>query len=157
MYADAENAKARKRQCGSLKMTKQAWELAKPKLEKRWSPEQVAEWLKKEYPEHAMSAKTIRNYITYHIKGELKRLAVEDLRQRGKKRKKAGSEEKRGKIPEMTLIDERPPEIGTREAGGHWEGDLIIGKGHKSAILVTVERKSRFVQIELPPIEWTQS
>jgi IS30 family transposase len=49
----------------------------------------------------------------------------------------------------MTLIDSRPAEINAREAPGHWEGDLIIGKDHKSAILVTVERKTRFVQMDL--------
>jgi IS30 family transposase len=49
----------------------------------------------------------------------------------------------------MTLIDTRPAEINARSAAGHWKGDLIIGKDHKSAILVTVERKSRFVQMDL--------
>jgi IS30 family transposase len=50
--------------------------------------------------------------------------------------------------------DERPAEVEGREIAGHWEGDCgkncrIIGKRHKSAILVTVERKSRFVQMDL--------
>jgi IS30 family transposase len=54
----------------------------------------------------------------------------------------------------MTLIDSRPAEANVREVPGHWEGDRskicrIIGKNHKSAILVTVERKSRFVQMDL--------
>jgi IS30 family transposase len=48
----------------------------------------------------------------------------------------------------MTLTATRPAEINAWwSASGHREGDLIIGKEHKSAILVTVERKSRFVQI----------
>jgi IS30 family transposase len=49
----------------------------------------------------------------------------------------------------MTRIDSRPAEINAHETPGHWEGDLIIGKDHKSAILVTVERQSRFVQMDL--------
>jgi IS30 family transposase len=49
----------------------------------------------------------------------------------------------------MTRIDIRPAEINAREAPGHWEGDLIIGKDHKLAILVTVERQSRFVQMDV--------
>jgi IS30 family transposase len=49
----------------------------------------------------------------------------------------------------MTLIDERPEESEARSIPGHWEGDLIIGKGHKSALCVIVERKSRFVQLDL--------
>jgi IS30 family transposase len=55
----------------------------------------------------------------------------------------------------MTLIDSRPAEANAREVPGHWEGGRskiyrIIGKNHKSAILVTVERKSQFVQMDLP-------
>jgi IS30 family transposase len=76
----------------------------------------------------------------------LKKLALNDLRLRGKG-SKAG--EGSGKIPEMTRIDSRPVEINAREVPGHWEGDLIIGKDHKSAILVTVECQSRFVQMDV--------
>jgi IS30 family transposase len=50
----------------------------------------------------------------------------------------------------MTLIDTRPAEINAREAPGLRKGDLITGKGHKPAILVTVERKTRFAQMDLP-------
>jgi IS30 family transposase len=72
------------------------------------------------------------------------------LRQKGKKRRKnTGKGETRGKISEMTFIDQRPEEIEGRTVPGHWEGDLIIGKGHKSALCVMVERKSRYVQIDL--------
>ena len=148
--AEANHLNARKRRCPKLKMTSEAWVLIKPKLEQRWSPEQVAQWLEKEYPCYAMSAKTIYNYIHFHMKGELKRIALEDLRQKGKKRRQHTEKgETRGKISEMTLIDRRPAEAAGRVVTGHWEGDLIIGKGHKSALCVIVERKSRFVQIDL--------
>jgi IS30 family transposase len=49
----------------------------------------------------------------------------------------------------MTLIDARPAEINARTAAGHWEGDLIMGKNHKSALCVTAERKTRYIQIDL--------
>jgi IS30 family transposase len=49
----------------------------------------------------------------------------------------------------MTLIDSRPAEINAREVPDTGDGDLIIGKNHKSAILVTVERQSRFVQMDV--------
>jgi IS30 family transposase len=83
------------------------------------------------------------------MKGELKKLALQDFRLRGQGRKPGKGGEQRGNIPEMTLRDSRPAAINAREAPGHWEGDLIIGKCHKSAILVTVERKTRFVQMDL--------
>jgi IS30 family transposase len=59
-----------------------------------------------------MSAKTIYHYIHFDLKGALKKIALEDLRQKGKKRRKnTGKGETRGKISEMTLIDQRPEEI----------------------------------------------
>jgi IS30 family transposase len=149
IIAEARHLEARRNQRPRLKMTDEAWNMVKGRLEKRWSPEEVAHRLKKEYPEYAMSGKTIYTYIFFHMKGELKKLALQDLRLRGKKRKEGGEGEKRGKTPGMTLIDSRPGEINAREVPGHWEGGLIIGKGHKSAILVTVERKTRFVQMDV--------
>jgi IS30 family transposase len=84
------------------------------------------------------------------MKGELKKIALEDLRQQGKKRRKNTEKgETRGKISEMTRIDQRSEEAEGRTVPGHREGDLIICKGHKSALCVIVERKSRFVQIDL--------
>jgi IS30 family transposase len=49
----------------------------------------------------------------------------------------------------MTLIDSRPAETNAREVPGHWEEDPITGKDHKSAILATAGRKTRFVQMDL--------
>jgi IS30 family transposase len=149
ILAEIRHLEARRNQRPCLKITDEAWNKVKPQLEKRWSPEEAAKWLEKEYPCYAVSGKTIYNYIFFHMKGELKKLALQDLRHRGKKRKVGNRAEQRGKIPEMTLIDTRPGKIKAREGGGHWEGDLIIGKDHKSAILVTVERQTRFVQMDL--------
>jgi IS30 family transposase len=149
LMAEMEHLRARKQQSPKLKIDDEVWNLIKPQLEQRWSPEEIAKWLKADYPEHSMSGKTIYNYVQFHMKGELKKLALEDLRQRGKPRKKGNAAEKRGKIPEMTLIDTCPAEINARTVAGHWEGDLIIGKNHKSALCVTVERKTRFIQLDL--------
>ena len=139
----------RKYQCPKLKIDNEAWKLIKPKLETRWSPDQIAQWLKTEYPTYTMSGKTIYNYIHFHMRGELKKLALHDLRQHGKKRKTVNSEERRGKLKDITLIDERPPEVNSRTVPGHWEGDLIIGKNHKSALCVIVERQTRYIQLDL--------
>jgi IS30 family transposase len=146
VVANDKNISARKSQVPQLKMTEAAWKLTEKKLELHWSPEQIEKWLKKEYPIHSMSAKTIYDYIHVHMKGELKKLALKDLRLKGKKRK---SEEKRGKIPDMTLISERPPSVEDRNVVGHWEGDLIMGEGNKSAILVLTERSMRYVTLDL--------
>jgi len=147
--AELDHLQRRRYQSPKLKIDAVRWNLIKPKLEMRWSPDQVAKWLKKEYPHKSMSGKTIYNYVHFHMRGELKKVALKDLRQRGKKRKTSSLGEKRGKLQGMTLIDERPVEVAAREVPGHWEGDLIIGKNHKSAICVIVERKTRFVQLDL--------
>jgi IS30 family transposase len=101
VFGDDKSISARESQVPKLKMSESAWKLVGKKLELHWSPERIERWLWKEYPMHSMSAKTIYDYI------QLKKLALKNLRLNGKKRKSAGSEEKRGKIPNMTLMDER--------------------------------------------------
>jgi IS30 family transposase len=51
----------------------------------------------------------------------------------------------RNYINDALKIGDRPAHIATREEGGHWEGDLIMGKANKSAIVTLVERSSRFL------------
>ena len=133
-----------------LKIDTPTWRVINNHLGLRWSPRQVAEFLRGEGNDDTITPvieKTIYNYIELHMKGELKKLALQDLRQRGKARK--GTPERRGKLPNMTLIDERPKEVDSRTVPGHWEGDLIIGDNHQSALSVVVERSSRFVMIDL--------
>jgi IS30 family transposase len=59
LTGEAARIDGRKRQCPKLKMTDGARRLIKPKLEKRWSPEEIEQWLSQEYPEHSMSGKTL--------------------------------------------------------------------------------------------------
>lgn len=132
-----------------LKVDAPTWRVINNHLGIRWSPRQIAEFLHNEGNDGTIvpvSEKTIYNYIELHMKGELKKLALQELRQHGKARKKNG--ERRGKLPNMTLIDERPKEIDARIIPGHWESDLIIGANHQSALSVIVERKYRFVMID---------
>jgi IS30 family transposase len=78
--------------------------------------------------------------------GELKKELIGYLRQKKRIRKnRKGINDKRGKIPDMISIEERPASVATRSVAGHWEGDLILGKAHQSAIGSIVERKTRTV------------
>jgi len=90
-----------------------------------------------------VSEKTIESFINLHMKGELRKLALPELRQKGEPRQKGP--EPRGKLLHMTLIDERQGEVDSRDVPGHGERDLIIGDQHKSALSVIVERKARYV------------
>jgi transposase, IS30 family len=133
-----------------LKINEATWTVIENHLSIHWSPYQIADFLhtcEKDDRVRPVSEKTIYNYLHFHMKGELQKLALQELRQKGRPRRKKG-EEKRGKLPNMTLIDDRPEEINDRSVPGHWEGDLIIGKDHKSALSVIVERQTRYVLIE---------
>jgi IS30 family transposase len=123
------------------------WRIVKNKLSLRWSPEQIAHWLKVTYPRDTsmqVSHESIYTYIYVLPRGELRKELLLYLRQgsRGRQRRKRDTDE-RGKIPNMISIRERPKEVETRVVPGHWESDLIIGKGHKSAIGTLVERTTR--------------
>ena len=45
----------------------------------------------------------------------------------------------------MVGIHVRPPEATDRQMPGNWEGDLIKGKGNRSAVEVLVDRSTLFV------------
>ena len=121
------------------------------KLEENWSPEQISVMLEREFPgdrEMRVSHETIYQSIYVQGRGALRRELAASLRTGRalrKPRRKAG--ERRGKIPGMVMISERPAEAGDRAVPGHWEGDLIIGAAHQSAIGTLVERASRFVML----------
>jgi Transposase and inactivated derivatives, IS30 family len=119
------------------------------KLKKRWSPEQISIFLKHNFPHNNamnVSHETIYFYIYLHSKSHLKKELIDSLRQKKKTRGPARSKESKDiKIKDRISIDERPQEVIGREIPGHWEGDLIIGKDHKSAIGTLVERSTRAV------------
>lgn len=117
------------------------------KLSIRWSPKQISHWLLKTHQMH-VSHETIYQYIYVQTKGELKKELISYLRQRKPRRQSRKLEtDKRGTIPDMISIHQRPEEVADRAIPGHWEGDLIIGKDHKSAIGTLVERSTRYVII----------
>ncbi len=72
--------------------------------------------------------------------GELHRY----LRCRKKRRKRYGSYTRRGCIPNQVSIEDRPAIVDSRRRVGDWEGDTIIGKGHRGAVVSLVERKTRY-------------
>ena len=93
-----------------------------------------------------VSHETIYTYLYMLPKGELRKELIGYLRQKKKLRKnRKSSTDKRGKIADMISIHERPKEVEDRIIPGHWEGDLVMGKDHKSAIGTMVERTTRTV------------
>ena len=119
-------------------------------LQREWSPREIQERLKKEYPlDMAMriSHEAIYRYIYVLPRRELRRTLIRALRQEHRyrrKRKTGDVNEKRGKIAAMLSIEERPKEVADRSVPGHWEGDLIVGLHRKSALGTLVERTTRY-------------
>ena len=71
------------------------------------------------------------------------------LRCQKKRRKRyTGGRDRRGQIIGRRSISKRPASIETRTQVGHWEGDTLIGKGHKQAIVSLVERKSGYTVLK---------
>lgn len=115
-----------------------------------WSPREIQERLKKEYPldmTMRISHEAIYRFLYVLPRGALRQTLIKALRQEHKyrrKRKKGNAEEKRGKIADMLSIEERPEEVADRSVPGHWEGDLIVGLHRKSALGTLVERTTRY-------------
>ncbi|MEI8301410.1 MAG: IS30 family transposase [Chlamydiota bacterium] len=66
------------------------------------------------------------------------------LRRKAKKyNKRSTSSAGRGKIPNRVDISKRPKIVEKKKQIGHFEGDLIVGKDHKGAILTLVERATK--------------
>jgi transposase, IS30 family len=123
------------------------------KLQKRLSPEQISAELPFWFPkdvEMRVSHETIYQSIYVQGRGALRRELAVCLRT-GRALRKPKRGERRGRIPGMVSISERPAEVEDRAVPGHWEGDLIIGKNGRSAIGTLVERSTRYlVLLHLP-------
>jgi IS30 family transposase len=117
-------------------------------LQRNWSPEQITRRLRREFadrPEMQVSHETIYQSLYVQSRGALRRELTSCLRTgRAIRRPARRVDERRGHIPNMLMISERPAEIEDRAVPGHWEGDLIIGANNQTAIGTLVERSTRY-------------
>jgi IS30 family transposase len=123
-----------------------------------WSPQQIAARLRAEHPGDPMmqvSHETIYQSLYVQGRGELRRELARCLRTGRAARRPRRPADDRGKIPGKVMISERPAEAADRAVPGHWEGDLIIGKGNKTAVGTLVERSTRFVLLLHLPAGYT--
>jgi IS30 family transposase len=114
-----------------------------------YSPGQIAGRLRREHPADRgmqVSHETIYQALFVQGKGSLRAEVAAAVRC-GRARRRPRSGGRRGGIPGLVSISERPAEAADRAVPGHWEGDLIIGRASKSAVATLAERASRFALI----------
>ncbi|CAN7562352.1 IS30 family transposase [Variovorax sp. LjRoot178] len=122
------------------------------KLQRQWSPEQIAGWLKHTYPcdENChVSHETIYRSLFIQARGALKKELLQHLRRtRGMRRSRHYTQktDNHGRILDTVSISERPATVEDRAVPGHWEGDLLFG-GTSSQIATLVERQTRYVML----------
>ncbi len=131
-----------------LQLGSALWNAVMDYLSLGYSPEQIAGTLKTvnaEHPHLQVSHETIYSAIYLMPRGELRTEVIGWLRfGHAKRRPRARGEDRRGQIPDMVSIHDRPPEVDERLVPGHWEGDLIKGKGNRSSVGTIVERTTLF-------------
>ncbi|MCO5993330.1 IS30 family transposase [Actinoallomurus rhizosphaericola] len=120
------------------------------RLEMEWSPEQISKTLLIHFPaqpEMQVSHETIYQALYVQGRGELRRELTRALRTgRARRTPRCRPDQRRHRFAApMVMISERPAEAEDRAVPGHWEGDLIIGKDHRSQIGTLVERATRYV------------
>jgi IS30 family transposase len=120
------------------------------KLALWWSPLQISRWLMVAYPddeEMRVSHETIYQSLFIQGRGALRKELWRCLRTgRAVRRPQGRPASTKGQIRDMVMISERPAAVEDRAVPGHWEGDLIMGKGN-TAIGTLVERWSRYVML----------
>ena len=136
------------REWKGLRIAPELWQQVEIKLqEEQWSPEQIS----------ASFAKTAVGQVSHetiyqHIHQD-KRAGGElhtHLRHRCKSyRQRALGRERRGRIKNQVMIDERPPIVEERSRIGGWEMDTVIGRPGGKVLVTMVERKSRYTLIGL--------
>ncbi len=120
-----------------------------------WSPEQIAQRLKIDFPEDEtmrISHEAIYQALYVQGRGALRRELTACLRTGRALRMPRARTRGKGKafVSSEIMISERPAEVASRAVPGHWEGDLILGLG-SSAIGTLVERTTRFtILLHLP-------
>jgi IS30 family transposase len=127
------------------------------RLEKRWSPEQVSQALRREFPDDP--ARQVVHETIYQavyrpelggLSRELPARVLRTCRRRRRPHRRPGERRPNG-ITAMAMLDQRPAAAVGRKESGHWEGDLITGASNRSAIGTLVDRASRYtILLHLP-------
>ncbi|MEJ2033851.1 MAG: IS30 family transposase [Deltaproteobacteria bacterium] len=141
-------ALTRRKSKARSRISSEIWTWVERLLREDWSPEQISLWLEQEKKlfishewiyQHILKDKNRGGNLYCHLRCQKPR------------RKRYGSYDRRGRIPNRVSIDERPAIVARRRRIGDWELDTIIGKNHSGALISLTERKSRLALIAKEP------
>ena len=141
-------ARARRPKPCLLERNEPLRELVTQRLQEKWSPQQIAQWLRGHNAAHMkVSHETIYRSLFVQAKATLKQELTQHLRS-GKRTRRTLKrvDNKRGQIIGAVSISQRPAEAADRAVPGHWEGDLIVG-ANNTYVATLVERRSRYVML----------
>jgi transposase, IS30 family len=144
--------RGRRPKTGKLAENRALARIVAGKLQRQWSPEQIAGWLKRTYPDDTsrqVSPETIYRSLFIQARGALKKELVEHLRRTRVMRRSRHHTQKtddHGRITDTVSISERPANVADRAVPGHWEGDLMFGSKN-SQIATLVERHTRYAML----------
>lgn len=144
----AKRRRSRQRS-GKIASSPELLEFVREHLKQRWSPRQISNRLRAVFtgqPGMHVVPETV--YQALYGRGSLELavdLAVSLRTGRTGRRPRRRKEHRTRRFPDMVMIRDRPAEAIGRLVPGHWEGDLIIGKGGRFAIGTLVERTTRFI------------
>src|SRR6266540_1045206 len=127
-----------------LRITTQTWTTVDELLKQDWSPEQISGRLRKE-----QGVRISHEWIYHHVLLDKQAggTLYKHLRCQKKRRKRYGTYDRRGKLPNCRSIEERPAIVNSRKRLGDWEVDTMLGSKHKDVMVTLTERKSRFVLV----------
>jgi IS30 family transposase len=141
-------ALVRRRVKAHPRISPENWRCVSALICKAWSPEQVADRLEQEQGVSISHERIYQySYADKRSGGDLH----SHLRCQKARRMRYGAYDRRGIIPNQVSIEARPAVVASRRRFGDWEGDTVIGKGHRGALVTLVERKSRYTVIQAVP------
>ena len=143
-----ELADNRRQEANCTRITPAHWSRVEALLRQDWSPEQVSGWLVREEG-IAVTHEWIYQYVDMDKRrgGDL----YKHLRCQKPRRKRYGSNDRRGQIKGRVCIDERPEVVEKRSRIGDWEADTVIGKPGGAVLVTLAERKTRHSILALSP------
>ncbi|MFF3879366.1 IS30 family transposase [Streptomyces sp. NPDC001978] len=129
-------------------------EIVQARLDEKWSPQQIARHLARSHPDDPALRVSTETIYRALFAGRLGRMQGRLRTGRTRRRRQRRGVPHKNRIPNMLMVHDRPAEADDRVTPGHWEGDLIIGRGQHSAVGTLVDRATRFVRLIHLPTGW---